>query len=190
MQKKKPGTVRIIAGEWRGRRLPVPDIEGLRPSGDRGRETLFSWLQPHLRGTDCVDLFAGTGVLGLEAASRGAGKVTLVENSRPAAAAIRTSLATLGAKTVSLVEGDALQWLERQTPSSIDIAFIDPPFGHGLGEKALDRLLALDLLRPGALVYFESPRLESLPPPAGMETVKDKVLGEVRMRLLRKTAAP
>ena len=189
MQKKNPGTVRIIAGEWRGRRLPVPDIEGLRPSGDRSREVLFSWLQPHLSGAVCIDLFAGTGVLGLEAASRGAGKVTLVEQSKRAAPAIRTSLTALGASSVSLVEGDALAWLEGQAPHSLDVVFLDPPFGLGLAEKALERILERDLLRPGALVYLESPRLESLQPPAGMETAKEKVLGEVRMRLLRKTAS-
>lgn len=187
MKKKKPGTVRIIAGEWRGRRLPVPDIEGLRPSGDRGREVLFNWLQPHLRKAVCVDLFAGTGVLGLEAVSRGAATATLVEQSRSAAASIRTSLAALGAKSATLVEGDALRWLESQTPQSADIVFIDPPFGFGLGEAALERMLTLDLLRPGGLVYLESPRSDAPPHPmAAFETVKEKVLGEVRMRLLRK----
>jgi len=186
MTKKKPGTVRIIAGEWRGRRLPVPDIEGLRPSGDRSREVLFNWLQPHLRGAVCVDLFAGTGVLGLEAVSRGAAKATLVEQSRPAAASIRASLANLGAQSVTLAEGDALRWLETQLPQSADIVFIDPPFGLGLGEAALEQVLAVNLLRPGALVYLESPRAQTPDHPrAAFETVKEKVLGEVRMQLLR-----
>lgn len=190
MQKKKPGNVRIIAGQWRGRRLPVPDIEGLRPSGDRSREVLFNWLQPHLPGAVCVDLFAGTGVLGLEAVSRGAAKATLVEQSRPAAASIRASLAALGAKSVTLVEGDALRWLESQAPQSADIVFIDPPFGLGLGETALERVLAVNLLRPGALVYLESPRLEAPDHPmAAFEIVKEKVLGEVRMQLLHEIVA-
>ena len=185
MPSRKPGTVRIIAGEWRGRRLPVPDIEGLRPSGDRGRETLFSWLQPHLRGKVCVDLFAGTGVLGLEAVSRGAAAATLVDESQTVAASLRASIATLGAKSVSVFEGDALHWLDNQAARSADIVFIDPPFGFGLGDGALERLLAKELLRPEGFVYLESARSELLHLDPAFETVKDKVLGEVRMRLLR-----
>ncbi|MGH8034736.1 MAG: RsmD family RNA methyltransferase, partial [Lysobacterales bacterium] len=89
VQGGKPGSVRIIGGVWRGRRLPVPDIAGLRPSGDRSRETLFNWLQPHLHNARCLDLFAGTGVLGLEAVSRGAASVVLVEKSKLAATTLR-----------------------------------------------------------------------------------------------------
>jgi len=92
---KAPGTVRIIGGDWRGRRLPVVDLPGLRPSGDRARETLFNWLQPWIRDSRCVDLFAGTGVLGLEAFSRGAAEVTLVENMPLAVQALRSALAKL-----------------------------------------------------------------------------------------------
>ncbi len=116
MTKKQPGTVRIIGGKWRGTRLRVRDLPGLRPSGDRGRETLFNWLQMHLRGARCADLFAGSGVLGLEAASRGAARVTLLEKSRPAAAEIRESLARLKAEQVELIEGDAIAWLAQCEP--------------------------------------------------------------------------
>jgi 16S rRNA (guanine966-N2)-methyltransferase len=184
---KGQGQVRIIAGVWRGRRLPVPDVAGLRPSGDRGRETLFNWLQPHLREARCADLFAGTGVLGLEAVSRGAASVVLVENSRLAAKSIRHSIETLNATGVSLVEGDALQWLEGQMADSFDLVFVDPPFGKGLAEQALRKLAGSDSLAPGALVYLESARAESLLPPGpGWELLRDKTLGEVRMQLFRK----
>lgn len=179
--------MRIIAGKWRGRRLPVPDVDGLRPSGDRSRETLFNWLQPYLREARCADLFAGTGVLGLEAISRGAASAVLVENSRLAAKLIRSSIETLETTEVSLVEGDALEWLERQAADSLDLVFVDPPFGKGLAEQALKRLAGSGSLAPGALVYLESARTESLLPPGpGWEFLRDKTLGEVRMQLFRK----
>lgn len=132
--------MRIIAGQWRGRRLPVPDIEGLRPSGDRSRETLFNWLQPYLHRARCVDLFAGTGVLGLEAVSRGAAGAVLVEKSRQAASAIRASIDLLHAEQVSVVTADAISWLESQPKASIDIAFVDPPFAASLAEITMQTL--------------------------------------------------
>ena len=137
MKRGKQGTVRIIAGQWRGTRLPIPDLPGLRPSGDRGRETLFNWLQASVRGARCADLFAGSGVLGLEAASRGAAQVTLIEKDVVAARHIQATIDKLGAEQVRCVHSDALQWLRDQPEASLDIVFIDPPFGQGLAEKAL-----------------------------------------------------
>jgi 16S rRNA (guanine966-N2)-methyltransferase len=185
----KPGWVRIIGGEWRGRRLPVVDLPGLRPSGDRARETLFNWLQPCIYGAHCADLFAGTGALGLEAASRGAAEVTLVESTPPAMQALRGALAGLGGAAgarVRLEQTDALLWLATRPPCSLDLVFIDPPFDSGLQTGALELLARRDLLRPGGVVYVESAR--SAPPPhpgPGWELARDKVLGEVRMVLLR-----
>jgi len=187
---KTPGYVRIIGGEWRGRRLPVLDLPGLRPSGDRARETLFNWLQPCIHGAHCADLFAGTGALGLEAASRGAAEVTLVESAPPAMQALRGALTRLGGTAgarVRLEQSDALLWLATQAPRSLDIVFIDPPFDSGMDTRALELLARRDLVRPGGLVYVESAR--SAPPPhpgLGWELARDKVLGEVRMVLLRK----
>ena len=179
--------MRIIGGKWRGRRLPVPDIEGLRPSGDRSRETLFNWLQPYLKQARCADLFAGTGVLGFEAVSRGAASAVLVENARLAANAIRQSIETLGATSVRLVEADALAWLERQEAGSLDLLFVDPPFGTGLLEQVQGKVAALDCLAPGGLVYFESARTEHpSAPAAGWEQLKDSTMGEVRLQLFRK----
>jgi len=190
MQRKKAGSVRIIGGQWRGRRLPVPNVASLRPSGDRSRETLFNWLQPYLRMARCVDLFAGTGVLGLEAVSRGAASAVLVEQSHPAAAALCSSVELLKAEQVAVVEGEALAWLAGQAPASIDIAFVDPPFGTALAAAALQTLVESKALRPGGLVYLESARSET-GPPAGpaWELLKEKLIGEVRMRLLRKPPA-
>jgi len=189
---KLTGSVRIIGGQWRGRRLPVPDIEGLRPSGDRCRETLFNWLQPFLHNAKCVDLFAGTGVLGLEAVSRGAASAVLVEKSRVAASMLRQSVGMLGAAQISVVEADALSWLAQQAPSSLDIVFVDPPFAlnmpeQGMAEKVTATLAQTQALCPGGLVYLESAAPDPAPAPGpGWEVLKEKRLGDVRMQLLKR----
>jgi len=187
----KPGYVRIIGGQWRGRRLPIVDLPGLRPSGDRARETLFNWLQPYIHGARCVDLFAGTGVLGLEAFSRGAREVTLVENMPAAVQALRAALVTLdhpGAKDgIELAETDALKWLQQREPDSLDLAFVDPPFGSRLEKQAMALLVEGQLLRAGGLIYLETARsTPPVHPGLGWEIIKEKTLGEVRMLLLRK----
>ncbi len=184
---RQPGTVRIIGGEWRGRRLPVRDLPGLRPSGDRGRETLFNWLQAHIRGAVCVDLFAGSGVLGLEAASRGAAEVALVEQHRLIAGDLRDVLLVLKADQVTVIENDALQWLQSCPAQSLDIAFVDPPFGLQLERQALDLLRSRDCIRPGGLVYIEIARDAAgiIAGPA-WEIAREKTVGEVRLLLLKK----
>ena len=189
--RKKPGFVRIIGGEWRGRRLPVVDLPGLRPSGDRARETLFNWLQLSIRGARCADLFAGTGVLGLEAWSRGAAEVTLVENMPPAVQALRAALVKLGVPGpkagIHLAETDALHWLRLREPASLDIVFIVPPFDSGLELRAMSLLADRGLVCDGGLVYIETPS-NALPchPGLGWEIAREKTLGQVRMLLLRK----
>lgn len=189
--KKKPGFVRIIGGEWRGRRLPVVDLPGLRPSGDRARETLFNWLQPFVRGARCVDLFAGTGVLGLEAFSRGAAEVTLVENMPLAVQALRAALVKLevsGARAgIHLAETDALKWLHARESLTLDIVFIDPPFGKRLETQAMTLLADRNLVSEGGLVYIETARnTPPFHPGLGWEIVKDQSIGDVRMLLLKK----
>ena len=184
---KLPGSVRIIGGQWRGRRVPVPDIAGLRPSGDRCRETLFNWLQPFLHNAKCVDLFAGTGVLGLEAVSRGAACAVLVEKSRVAANSLRQSVEMLEAKDIAVIEADALSWLAQQAPSSMDIVFVDPPFALNIAEKVMASLAQTQALRPGGLVYLESAAPDLAPATGpGWEVLKEKRLGDVRMQLLRR----
>jgi 16S rRNA (guanine966-N2)-methyltransferase len=190
--RQQPGHVRIIGGEWRGRRLPVLDLPGLRPSGDRARETLFNWLQPCIHGAHCADLFAGTGALGLEAASRGAAEVFLIESSPPAMQALRGALSKLGGAAgarVRLEQADALLWLAARAPRSLDIVFVDAPFDSGLDRQALELLARRDLVRAGGVVYVESAR--GAPPPhpgPGWEVAREKALGEVRMVLLKRVA--
>jgi len=201
------GKLRIISGNWRGRRLSVPDLPGLRPSGDRAREVLFNWLQGHVRGARCLDLFAGTGALGLEAASRGAGSVMLVEQDR----CLCRQLIELGndwpgGEVLTVVQADAVRWAER-AEGPFDIVFVDPPFGAGLYAKTLRALARPGLLAPGALVYVESaarssspfqPPRNQQPPasspcggeniepsPANWSVFREKRLGDVRMQLLQ-----
>ena len=149
----RSGTVRIIAGQWRGSRLDVPDVDGLRPSSDRVRETLFNWLQGYVAGARCLDVFAGSGALGLEAASRGASEVVMIETDRRAVANLRSTVERLKATQVELVACDALDWLGRCPDRSFDMVFVDPPFSADLQQRALDAVLPW--LSDMALVYVE-----------------------------------
>jgi len=186
-RKKSQEGVRIIAGQWRGRRLPVPDIKGLRPSGDRSRETLFNWLQPSLHNARCLDLFAGTGVLGLEAASRGAAEVTLLEKSPVAIASLKESVELLKANQVRVIRADAMAWLAQQPGHSVDVVFVDPPFAQSLTQAVLEQLTETNIVSPGGLVYLETARTEDIPVmgPSWM-SLKEKIMGEVRMQLFKK----
>jgi 16S rRNA (guanine(966)-N(2))-methyltransferase RsmD len=146
--------VRIIAGVWRSRIVTFPPEPGVRPTPDRVRETLFNWLGQDLAGRRCLDLFAGSGVLGFEALSRGASEVVMVESSRTTAAALRESAARLDARGFRLVVGDALHFLATPGKGRFDIVFVDPPYGSGLVAKVLPRLPGV--LARGAAVYVES----------------------------------
>lgn len=163
---RRPGggnSVRIVAGEWRGRRLRFPDVAGLRPTPDRVRETLFNWLAPGIAGTRCLDLYAGSGVLGLEALSRGAAAAVLVERDARAMQALRESAVALGAgDRVRLHEQTAERFLATAT-GRFDIVFLDPPFDSGALPSAIAALVARDLLAPGARVYLECRAEEPLP---------------------------
>ncbi|MBM4226527.1 MAG: 16S rRNA (guanine(966)-N(2))-methyltransferase RsmD [Gammaproteobacteria bacterium] len=153
-----PGRVRIIGGEWRRRWLPVPAAQGLRPTADRVRETLFNWLMPQLPGARCLDLFAGTGVLGLEALSRGASHATFVERDTKVFAQLVHNAELLQAgNRASLVNADASQFLLTQSPTAFDIVFLDPPFAGSLMAEVMPRLMQ-GWLAPDALLYLEFPR--------------------------------
>ena len=154
MHSNKAG-VRIIAGEYRGRRIAVPDRPGLRPTPDRVRETLFNWLGQSLDGLACLDLFAGSGALGFEAASRGAARVVMVEHDRAAFALLRKTRELFAARQVELVLDDAYAYLKRAT-ERFDVVFLDPPFGQNALPGALERLAGR--LAPAARVYVESER--------------------------------
>jgi 16S rRNA (guanine966-N2)-methyltransferase len=147
------GEIRIIAGEFRGRRIKIASRPGLRPTPDRVRETLFNWLGQWLEGLRCLDLFAGSGALGFEAASRGAARVVMVENDRAAFAALEAARNRIGARAVELVQGDALSYLD-QAGERFDVVFLDPPFRQNALPAALGRLEPR--LAQGARVYVES----------------------------------
>ena len=145
--------VRIVGGSWRSRLIEIPKLPGLRPTPDRVRETLFNWLGQDLHGLRCLDLFAGSGVLGFEAASRGAAEVVLVERDARAAAALRATAQALQATQVEVVRADAVEFA-RSTSRSFNLVFLDPPYRQGLLEKiepALERLL-----EPDGWLYAES----------------------------------
>ncbi len=180
---QSPGKVRIIGGRWRGRRLPVPDLPGLRPTPDRVRETLFNWLGPVVEGARCLDLFAGTGALGLEAASRGAASVTLVESSRPAAAALRQHVQRLGQGVVEVVVAEALAWLQG-SDRTFDIVLLDPPFGKGLLPRCCELLSQRGWLAPEAHVYMET-ELAELELPESWRLIRSRKAGNVRYHLAR-----
>ncbi|WP_242108527.1 16S rRNA (guanine(966)-N(2))-methyltransferase RsmD [Luteimonas aquatica] len=151
-----PGSVRIIGGRWRGTRLPVADAPGLRPTSDRARETLFNWLQPMLPGARALDLFAGSGALGLEALSRGAREALLVERDPTLASALRENVERLRAGDVARVaQADALALLRTPLQGRFDLVFLDPPFADGLWREAL--ALLPPWLADEAWLYLESP---------------------------------
>lgn len=179
---RPPGEVRIIGGAWRGRRVPVPPGDVVRPTGDRIRETLFNWLAPILPGARCLDLFAGTGALGLEALSRGAAEVVFVERDPAVARNLEASLERLGCDTGHVVTTEARRYLAG-TPRGFDVAFLDPPFGL-VDPGELCTLLAGGWLNGGARVYIESPRDRPLPVlPPGWQVLREKTAGQVRYAL-------
>ncbi|NUW57136.1 16S rRNA (guanine(966)-N(2))-methyltransferase [Cronobacter turicensis] len=185
---KKPtssgsGQIRIIGGQWRGRKLPVPDSPGLRPTTDRVRETLFNWLAPYLVGARCLDCFAGSGALGLEALSRYAADATLLEMERGVAQQLQKNLATLKSSAAKVVNTNTLNFLS-QNGESHDIVFVDPPFRKGLLEETLNLLETRGWLAPQALIYVESEVENGLPPvPASWQLHREKVAGQVAYRL-------
>lgn len=182
----KNNRVRIIGGDWRGRLLEVADVPGLRPSGDRGRETLFNWLQPWVPAADCADLFAGTGALGFEAASRGAASVLMVEKHPQAQAVLRQSMEQLQAEQVNLHAGGAMSMIEEMKPDSFDLVFVDPPFDSNLGGLVLERLVKKECVRRGGFIYMETPASTNLSAPEGWSVWRDQQMGEVRMQLFRR----
>jgi len=183
---RRPHRLRIVGGQWKRTPITVTDVAGLRPTPDRVRETLFNWLGQRLDGRRCLDLFAGTGALGFEAASRGAAQVVLVERDRRAAAAIAATIERLHARQVRLVAGDAFDALRRlaQAGGRFDLVFVDPPFGEALHARALAALAPV--LADDALVYVESG--EDFGVPAGWRVEREGRAGQVRYHLLSRQA--
>ncbi|RWR02391.1 16S rRNA methyltransferase [[Pantoea] beijingensis] len=185
---KKPrsnatGQIRIIGGQWRGRKLPVPDSTGLRPTTDRVRETLFNWLAPDIQLARCLDCFAGSGALALEALSRHAASATMLELERPVAQQLEKNLATLGTTNGRVINTNALSWLDKRG-EPYNIVFIDPPFRKGLLEQTVLLLESQGWLADDALIYVESEVETGLPPvPANWQLHREKIAGQVAYRL-------
>jgi 16S rRNA (guanine966-N2)-methyltransferase len=186
--------LRIIGGSWRGRRLRFPEAEAIRPTPDRVRETLFNWIGSRAIDARGLDLFAGSGALGLELLSRGASDVVFVERDPVAARELRKLLTTWGAQNAQVEPVDALRWL-RGVPQPFDIArpfdivFLDPPFDSGLLGEVAQKLETGGWLAPRALIYMECPAREALPAlPETWKLLKSKTAGEVGYHLLERAS--
>jgi 16S rRNA (guanine966-N2)-methyltransferase len=179
-------SVRIIGGIWRGRRVHFPDMPALRPTPDRVRETLFNWLQHSLAGTRCLDLFAGSGALGLEALSRGAAEVVFVEQFPAASRTLQEQLVRLGGERKGRVmEMGAARFL-RTPMKPFDVVFLDPPFGKNALAEYVPMLDSGNWVKAGGLVYLENERTaDTLELPAHWELLKSKSAGEVGYHLAR-----
>jgi 16S rRNA (guanine966-N2)-methyltransferase len=181
-----PQQLRIIGGEWRGRCLSVIESEGLRPTPDRVRETVFNWLQAWVPGASCLDLFAGTGVLCLEALSRGAKHVVMVEKAKAVAENLRHNVQRLGANAATVVNDDSQHYLQGKA-EVFDIVFVDPPFKYSdLIESSLATLGQRGWVKPGSWVYIESPSQLGAPAlPDGWILERSKIAGQVGYHLAR-----
>ncbi len=187
--KKAAGQIRIISGQWRGRRLPVGDKEGLRPTTDRVRETLFNWLMGEINGARVLDCFSGSGALALEALSRHADHATLMELDPAVAHQLKRNLAALGTQRGDVCQGDTLAQLARPASAPYDVVFVDPPFRQGLVAPCLAQLEQQGYLKPGSWIYVENESDAETPavPPHWM-LHREKRAGQVTYRLYHRQA--
>ncbi len=180
------GKVRIIGGEWRSRQLQFTETPGLRPSADRVRETLFNWLQFDIAGKHCLDLFAGSGALGFEAASRGAGSVYMIEKHAAACRQLHANREKLTAHQISIVQQDVFQFLAGDS-TPFDLVFLDPPFGKQLAAQTCHWLEDKQWLTPHAMIYVEvENKPMELEPPSHWQCIKQKSTGEISMLLFHR----
>ena len=188
IQQKMPmGEVRVIAGLWRGRKLPVLNAEGLRPTTDRMKETLFNWLMMDIADARCLDCFAGSGSLGIEALSRQAQAVTFLEKFANAAQQLKRNLASLKTDKGKVVNTDSLQFLAQPNPEQpYDIVFVDPPFHQDFVPKVIAYLAQNNWLSPNALIYVETEKQHApLVLPEHWQVIKEKTAGQVVSRLIQ-----
>ena len=182
--------MRIIAGSWRGRKLSFQAVEGLRPTPDRVRETLFNWLAPVIQGANCLDLFSGSGALGLEALSRGAERVSFVELNASAANQLRSNLSLLKCDNGDVHSMAAEQFLS-QAEDGYEVVFLDPPFHKNMLENCLSQLARPGILAAKAWIYIETGRDEVLPVlPASWQLHREKTAGQVCYRLFQVQTGP
>lgn len=183
VKKQSPGlgSIRIISGQWRGRKLPVLDAQGLRPTTDRTKETVFNWLMPYINDRVCLDAFAGSGSLGFEALSRHAKSVDFIEKDPQASRQLQANCQTLGIDEhrANVVQGEMQQILPK-LQQHYDLVFLDPPFGFGLVPLAIDVLVKQRKLNHNALVYVECEISQAgYTPPSNWLRIKDKSSGQV-----------
>jgi len=184
----KKGSCRIIGGKWRGRVIRFDDAEGLRPTTDRIRETVFNWLQAYLPGSTCLDAFSGSGVLGLEALSRGAADVVFIEKNKKTASNIKDNIKMLDAHSGTVYQQDVLSWLKsaqalENTGKPFDLVFLDPPFHLNLLAKCSTELVSCGCLAKDAVVYVEHAIDEEVVLPAELKVLKQKRAGQVCYQL-------
>lgn len=177
--------IRVISGQWRGRKLPVLDEPGLRPTGNRIKETLFNWLSPYIVGSRCLDAFAGSGALGVEALSRGAIHADFIDNNREVVQVLRSNLALLKCNNATVQHMDPINWLNSKACSPYDIIFIDPPFNTPLWHSTTEALINSHMLRNEALIYLESPRTETITAPESWQLHRQLNAGQVCARLYK-----
>ena len=184
--KPHPGRLRIVAGNWRSRLLEIADVPGLRPTSERIRETLFNWLAPRIHGARCLDLFAGTGALGLEALSRGARRAVFVERSSRAVEVLNRNIKTLQADAALVLQTDAWDFLTGEGAGQFDIVFLDPPFDDEMLDDLCRLIAERRLLATDAYVYVEQDRSRPEPDlPEGWRVLKNKTAGNVRYMLVQ-----
>jgi 16S rRNA (guanine966-N2)-methyltransferase len=180
----KSGFIRLISGKWRGKKLPVKDKEGLRPTTDRTKETLFNWLMHDVRDANCLDCFSGSGSLAFEALSRFAKYALLLERDKQVAQQLKENLKNLQVNNADIVETDSINYLQQTAPQPFDIVFVDPPFNKGLVSPCCQALEKNGYLTPRALVYIEM-ELQSQPIelPSNWQLLKEKNTGQVLYQL-------
>lgn len=186
---KSRNQLRIIGGQWRGRRLSFPEVPGLRPTPDRVRETLFNWLAPLISGARCLDLFAGSGALGFEALSRGAAQVVLVDNQPEVIKQLKANLALLQAESAEVIRAKAMAYLNGPA-LPFDVVFLDPPYQTDWLPSCIERLEQGGWLTAHAWIYLEAPAKAGLPTlPKNWRVVRSKTAGEVGYHLVERMAS-
>ena len=182
-----PGEVRIISGQWRGRKLAVLDAEGLRPTTDRVKETLFNWLMHDIDGATVLDCFAGSGSLAFEALSRHAKSATLIEREAAQARQLQHNISKLNCNNASVVQQDCISYLNTATATQFDVVFIDPPFRKNLALPCCQLLEQCHWLTDTALIYLETEKeLTVAQLPANWRLLKEKIAGQLAYRLYQR----